>query len=565
MCGIWAYITLQKSSLSILELFKDFYELRNRGPNYQSFEQYGDQLLLGFSRLAIVDNSMLSNQPFQFEDNCRTIVFVANGEIYNYKELMEKYSITTTNNDCKVLAEIYFNLVKEGKEDAFFNCIQNDVKGEYSFLIFQFDDLNNIRKIVAGRDEVGVRPLYYHPVSSNDTTLFFTSELKGGMTFADKLEEFPPGFIITYDICELGSIKQRAQSFSSIYNETKINETKINETKINEDTTLDRIKVAVINSVRRRLSADKPFAFLLSGGVDSSLVAAISSKLLGKPIRTFCCGMKGGTDFKYAQMVARYIGSAHTEIIFTAEEALSTISDVIKTVETWDTTTIRASVAQYLVSKYIGTHTDCRVVMVGEGPDEVCSSYLFNWYAPNGAELDKVAKKSVQDIHYYDVKRADRCISRWGLEGRVPLLDTEFIKEYWSIPPEKRMPAYKQCEKWWLREAFRDTNILPDEVLFRKKEALSDGISASDKSWFQIIQEWVEEHVTESEMTNAHITYPYCTPYTKEAYYYRRIFCSTFGEHRQDVIPGYWQPKWSSDGKEVTGYIDPSARTLNIY
>jgi asparagine synthase (glutamine-hydrolysing) len=127
------------------------------------------------------------------------------------------------------------------------------------------------------------------------------------------------------------------------------------------------------------------------------------------------------------------------------------------------------------------------------------------------------------------------------------------------------MPAYKQCEKWWLREAFRDTNILPDEVLFRKKEALSDGISASDKSWFQIIQEWVEEHVTESEMKNAHITYPYCTPYTKEAYYYRRIFCSTFGEHRQDVIPGYWQPKWSSDGKEVTGYIDPSARTLNIY
>ena len=202
--------------------------------------------------------------------------------------------------------------------------------------------------------------------------------------------------------------------------------------------------------------------------------------------------------------------------------------------------------------------------MVGEGPDEVCSSYLFNWYAPNEIVLDKAAKDYVANIHYYDVKRADRCISRWGLEGRVPLLDPEFIKAYWTIPPEMRMPTYKNMEKWWLREAFEGTNMLPDDVLWRKKEAFSDGVSG-EKSWYQIIQEWVEDKVTDEEMSNASVIYPYCTPVTKEAFYYRKVFCNIFGEHRQNVIPGYWQPRWSADKKEVTVYMDPSARVLENY
>jgi asparagine synthase (glutamine-hydrolysing) len=205
------------------------------------------------------------------------------------------------------------------------------------------------------------------------------------------------------------------------------------------------------------------------------------------------------------------------------------------------------------------------VVLVGEGPDEVCSSYLFNWYAPSGEAMDRVAKQSVRDIHYYDVKRADRCIAQWGLEGRVPFLDPEFIKTYWNIPAEHRMPIAKGIEKWWLREAFRESGILPDEVLFRKKEALSDGISTTENSWFHIIQDWMETHVTDEEMMGVSMKYPYCTPMTKEAYYYRTVFCSIFGENRQTVIPGYWQPKWSSNGKEITGYIDPSARVLSVY
>jgi asparagine synthase (glutamine-hydrolysing) len=234
-------------------------------------------------------------------------------------------------------------------------------------------------------------------------------------------------------------------------------------------------------------------------------------------------------------------------------------------VESWDTTTIRASVGQYLVCKWIGQNTDCKVVMVGEGPDEVCSSYLFNWYAPNGAALDKAAREYVKKIHVYDVKRADRCIARWGLEGRVALLDPEFISEYWSIPATDRMPATRGMEKWWLRKAFDGLNVLPDSVLWRKKEAFSDGVSSGEKSWFQIIQEWVDTQVTNEEMAGAKEKYPYHTPQTKEAYYYRRVFCEIFGERRQQVIPGYWQPKWSSSGKEVTEYIDPSARVLDVY
>jgi asparagine synthase (glutamine-hydrolysing) len=203
--------------------------------------------------------------------------------------------------------------------------------------------------------------------------------------------------------------------------------------------------------------------------------------------------------------------------------------------------------------------------MVGEGVDEVCSSYLFNWYAPNGVAMDLAARDYVRNIHYYDVKRADRCIARWGLEGRVPLLDPQFIENYWSVEAEKRMPTYKGIEKWWLREAFKDTNILPESVRTRVKEAQSDGCSSKEKSWFQIIQEWVEDKVTDEELLSAAEKYPYCTPKTKEAYYYRKIFCDVFGEHRQEVIPGYWQPKWTADGKKVTEYVDPSARVLGIY
>ena len=550
MCGIWALVHLKKKKLDRAQLFQDFCNLDHRGPDNSYFETY-ENVMIGFHRLAIVDDTFSSNQPFILEDSQRTVVLICNGEIYNYKEIIESQSLPPIKNDCMVLAELYMKLARRGQEYDFDRQIRHRVKGEFAFVLFEFDRLKNLKKVITCRDEIGIRPLY---VSQETDTLLFTSELKGAASYPGSMVEFPPGMMHVYHMNELGMVRQEQLSCTTL-------QTVSAHMNLPH---LDIVRTAVMNSVRRRLSADKPIAWLLSGGVDSSLVAALSAKMLGKSIRTFCCGMKEGTDLQFARKVAKHIGSHHTEVYFTPQEGLHAIKDVIRTIESWDTTTVRASVGQYLVSKYIGTQTDCKVVMVGEGPDEVCSSYLFNWYAPNGEALDQSAKEYVKNIHYYDVKRADRCIARWGLEGRVPLLDPEFIHAYWSIPADMRMPTYKRMEKWWLREAFSNSGLLPDEVLWRKKEAFSDGVSG-EQSWFQIIQEWVEDKVSAEEMEKAEETYPYCTPTTKEAYFYRKVFCEEIGSHRQQVIPGYWQPKWSANGKEVMGYIDPSARTLTVY
>jgi len=552
MCGIWALIQASKD-IDAGRWYSALQLLSHRGPDYSSFEAYSN-VLVGFHRLAIIDDTFSSNQPFIVENDTRTVVFLCNGEIYNYRELIELFHLPPVKNDCRVLLELYMKLLKAGQVDEFSSRLRYHVKGEYAFVLLEFDRLKNLQRVVAGRDEIGVRPLY---VSAVPEMLLFTSELKGAVGYDGDMVEFPPGTTRTYHFNELGLKNIEVASHSRVYDVVS------DANEKDEVRHIEQVRAAVMNSVRRRLCADKPIAWLLSGGVDSSLVAALSAMMLDKPIRTFCCGMREGTDLQYARKVAQHIGSNHTEVYFTPEEGLEAIHDVIRTVESWDTTTVRASVGQYIVSSHIGSSTDCKVVMVGEGPDEVCSSYLFNWYAPNGEELDKAAKDYVKNIHYYDVKRADRCIARWGLEGRVPLLDPEFIRAYWEIPGEQRMPTYKGMEKWWLREAFAGTDLLPDAVLWRKKEAFSDGVSG-EKSWFQIIQEWVEDKVTAEEMAAAATTFPYCTPQTKEAYYYRKVFCEIFGEIRQNVIPGYWQPKWSASG-EVTGYIDPSARVLGVY
>ena len=561
MCGIWALANLAGKQDHVVSWFQDFMELVHRGPDNSYFETY-QNVMVGFHRLAIMDDTFHANQPFILEDDKRTIVFLCNGEIYNFKDLIEEYGLPPSKNDCMTIPELYMQLASKKKEYEFASVIRSRVKGEFAFLLFEFDRLKNLKNIIACRDEIGIRPLY---TNEEDNLIFFTSELKGALSYTGKMTEFPPGTMKIYRMNELGRTDTYSLSCETLKPSTGTSSLYDTSNVVHDPAVyLNNVRRAVMNSVRRRLASDKPLAFLLSGGVDSSLVAALSAKMLGKPIRTFCCGMREGTDLQYARMVAKHIGSNHTEVFFTPQEGLDAIRDVIRTTETWDTTTIRASVGQYLVCKWIGTQTDCKVVMVGEGPDEVCSSYLFNWYAPNGEALDKAAKDYVSNIHYYDVKRADRCIARWGLEGRVPLLDPEFIRDYWAIPGNQRMPTYKNMEKWWLREAFAGTGVLPDAVLWRKKEAFSDGVSG-EKSWFQIIQEWVDPQVLDEEMAGAALTYPYCSPMTKEAFLYRKIFCEIFGDHRQEIIPGYWQPKWSANGKEVVGYIDPSARVLGVY
>jgi asparagine synthase (glutamine-hydrolysing) len=645
MCGIFAVIQHGKDrkewdSAALNSMYQDFMSMQHRGPDHSTF-QVLPHLIVGFHRLAIVDPTMRSNQPFIYETGEKTVIFLCNGEIYNYKEIVKARGLRSGESDCRVIPEAYLQIQKTNTSahtvQAFEQFIQREVKGEFAFILIELDALKNLSRVIVGRDPVGVRPLFVNTESESlgpFGELYISSELKGARHSSHEFTEFPPGNLYVYH-ATLEGLRLQKLNYALFYTVRPAysctpshNKPIWDECELSDEEHLRDVRDAVTNSIQRRLNADQPLAWLLSGGVDSSLVAAISARLLGKRIRTFCCGMAGGTDLVYARQVAEHIGSDHTEVLFTAEEALAAIPDVIKTIESWDTTTVRASVGQYLVSKHIGTRTDCKVVLVGEGPDEVCSSYLFNWYAPSGAAIDACARESVKNIHHYDVKRADRCIARWGLEGRVPLLDPEFIESYWVIPGEERHPRERGLEKWWLREAFANTGLLPDEVLYRKKEAFSDGISSGGTarphtplqgsghdatgglkdnhdaapsvggvfvehteclheglkesngaapmergvgkrsvptSWFEIIQAWVEDKVTAEELATAAITYPHCPPTTKEAYYYRRLFCESVGANRQTIIPAYWQPKWSADGKEVTGYVDPSARTLEVY
>lgn len=600
MCGIWAYYQSKggkegkenkeskeqeeqkRCAYPVHDQLADAMELAPRGPDYTRVEHLPHAgLTLVFHRLAIVDTSLRGIQPFRKEDGQGgTTLFLCNGEIYNYKALAEECGIEgeAAENDCRVLFELYVRMKKAGCAEDFISVVQERVKGEYAFVLWELDALQRVVACVAGRDAVGVRPLYVSTGASvaEGKGLLFSSELKGTLLYPGQMREFPPGHLYRYTMDGIGGVTVEDHVLTRPLYASGLDS--VGDTAGDEDSLLASVRSATIASVKRRLGADRPLAFLLSGGIDSSLVAAVSARLLGKPIRTFCCGLtegqgqgggakKVGRDLEYAREVADWLGSEHTEVLFTKEEALAVIPDVIRTVESWDTTTVRASVGQYLVSRWIGQNTDCKVVLVGEGPDEVCSSYLFNWYAPSGEALDTSAREYVRRIHLYDARRADRCVTRWGLEARVPFLDPEFIAAYWSIPGALRMPKAKGIEKWWLREAFKGVGVVPERVRLRMKDAFSDSISGQ-VSWSQMIQEWVEDKVTDEEMAGAATRFPVpvgAVPQTKEAYYYRRIFCEVFGERLQSVLPGYWQPRWNADGKEVQGYVDPSARTLGVY
>jgi asparagine synthase (glutamine-hydrolysing) len=524
--------------------------LKHRGPDLSIFQMINN-VIIGFHRLAIMDPTFHSNQPYVLEDNDRTIIFLCNGEIYNFKELISTHKLDiNTNSDCLVIPKLYLkytnNSIGPTDTNLFNDLFKHNIKGEFAFILLEFDKLQNIKHLILGRDQIGIRPLYYNPLSLTSDTIMCASEIKGMTSLDLNVKEFQPGEIINVYMDNISGIKSiNSFDFKSVYS--------INAIYNDDSFHLERIRNAVINSIKLRLMSDKPIAFLLSGGVDSSLVAAISQKLLNVPIKTFCCGMSKGTDLLYAKKVAEHIGSIHTEVMFSREEGLNSIKDVIYTTETWDTTTIRASVGQYLVCKHIGLNTDCKVVLVGEGPDEVCSSYLFNYYAPSEIELHNAAKKYVEEIHKYDGRRADRCISKWGLEGRIPFLDPEFIEVYWSIPPEWRHPKYKGIEKWWLRKAFDGLNILPDEVLWRKKEAFSDGVSDKEESWYEIIQKYIKTQKTYFDTEFAP---------SLEAAYYKEIFINYFDSKRVDILDNYWQPQWINNNNS---YVDPSARTLNVY
>jgi asparagine synthase (glutamine-hydrolysing) len=318
------------------------------------------------------------------------------------------------------------------------------------------------------------------------------------------------------------------------------------------------VKNILIESVHNRLNSDQEIGALLSGGLDSSLLCSIASRELlrqGRTLKTFCIGMEGSPDVEYSKKVAEFIKSEHTILEITQEEMLNAIEEVIYHIETYDITTIRASVGQYIVSKKIAELTNIKVIIVGDVSDELTSGYLYFHKAPDPSSSHNENVRLLNNLHYFDILRTDRGIASHDLEARVPYGSRKFIDYYLSIDPKLRTPKFGQ-EKWLLRNAF--VGFLPDEVLFRRKEAFSDGISTQEKSWYIIIQERVNENMSDEYFETNRIKYiDTIVPHTKEALYYRELF-EKFYKNQGQILKEYWMPKWSNTN-------DPSARTLEIY
>ena len=421
------------------------------------------------------------------------------------------------------------------------------VLGEFAFCIICLDSSNNYTAYIC-RDRIGVRPLFYG-TNDCDSNIGICSEAKGLINIFDHINVFKPG---TYNIFNSRSEFNLKKCKYYHYKYQLSNQVTEHRYKY--------IQEHLTNAVKERLISDRPICALLSGGLDSSLVCSIASQILkenGKKLYTFSIGLPGGTDADYAKKVSEFIGSEHTVVEISNLQALAALKDVIWATETFDITTIRASTGQYLISKYISENTDFKVVLSGDGSDEVASGYIYNYLAPNLEDLHNEAIKRVEEIHLYDGLRADRATSIHGLELRVPFLESNFVDMYLSIDPKYRIPTKDRMEKYLLRKSFE--GYLPEEVLWRKKEAFSDGISSEEDSWHSIIDSFVNKLVSDDEFEQNHQKYTHCTPKTKEAYFYRKIFDELFGDKYCNLIPEFWMPNWSDAS-------DPSARELtNLY
>lgn len=550
MCGIWAYLLNNKISIDFNKIFANFVNIKGRGPDNLKLFYNRDNYMLGFHRLSIMDTSSKGMQPFEVFENNIKYTCICNGEIYNAEDIKKTILDDTveyvSNSDCEVLIPLY----KKYGEDML-----QYLDGVFAFIIIK--EIGCSKEVFVARDRFGIRPLY---IGEDDLgNIVFSSELKGMKDLVISANQFEPG---TYSKIVYTENSYIYNNFK-YYNFGKLvkSEKELESYNVNEKAILEMIKSNLIDAVKKRLISDRPVCALLSGGLDSSLVCSIASKLLsekGKKLHTFSIGISGSPDNKYAKLVADYIGSEHTTITITQDQAIKALNDVIWATETYDITTIRASTGQYLVSKYIADNSDFKVVLSGDGSDEVTNGYLENFLAPSLVELQNNALKRVSNIHFYDVLRADRATSCHGLELRVPFLDEKFVRDYINIHPKYKMPNKDRCEKYLLREAFKD-GYLPDEVLWRQKEAFSDGISTETNSWHKIIQNMCDKILSDDDILNCESKYTHCTPKTKEALYFRNLFTQKYGEKIFDkIIPSFWMPNWSNT-------TDPSARTLNIY
>ena len=521
MCAIMGFTSRTLDADEIREYFD---RTKSRGPDMTRVEQAGKGMLC-FHRLAIMGLHEEGMQPFHLDgDMC-----VCNGELYLFRplkaELAKEYDFVS-DSDCEIILPLYhkYGLDMFSMLDAEFAMILYDSKK---------DDF------IAARDPIGIRPLFYGYLA--DGAIVFASEAKNLVGLCAEIRPFPPGHYYA---------DGKFTRYADLTTVTEYVDGDLDEICAN-------IREKLILGVDKRLDADAPLGFLLSGGLDSSLVCAISARLLGRHVRTFAIGMDtDAIDLKYARMVADYIGAEHTEVYMTRQQVLDALEEVVAMLGTYDITTIRASMGMYLCCKAIHERTDIRVLMTGEISDELFG-YKYTDFAPSPEEFQREAKKRVDELYMYDVLRADRCISVNSLEARVPFGDLEFVKYVMSIDPKRKMNTY-DMGKYLLRRAFEKDALLPETILWRQKAAFSDAV------WHSMVDDlkaYAEVRYTDAEFEQKRQQYDFAQPFTKESLLYRELFEKYYpGQAR--MVKDFWMPNKAWAGCDVN---DPSARVLANY
>uniref|UniRef100_A0A8C1VG94 Asparagine synthetase [glutamine-hydrolyzing] n=2 Tax=Cyprinus carpio TaxID=7962 RepID=A0A8C1VG94_CYPCA len=555
MCGIWA---LFGSDECLAVQCTNAMKIAHRGPDAFRFENVNGftNCCFGFHRLAIVDQ-LYGMQPLRVK-KFPYLWLCYNGEIYNHIRLKNQFEFEyQTKVDGEILLHLYdrFGIKK----------MASLLDGVFAFILL--DTAN--RKVFIGRDTYGVRPLFR--LLTDNGFLALCSEAKGlleiktSMSTPAKITPFPPGHFEAFDLKLTGKVQSvQMERFHCCTEEPKhatYNNLEGLGTGFELETVKSNIRILFEDAVKKRLMAHRRIGCLLSGGLDSSLVAATLVKLANEeqlpyPIQTFSIGAEDSPDVAAARKVAAHIGSEHHEVNFTPEEGIRALEEVIVHLESYDITTLRASVGMYLISKYIREKTDSVVIFSGEGSDELTQGYIYFHKAPSPKAAAEDSVRLLKELYLFDVLRADRTTAAHGLELRVPFLDHRFTAYYLSLPEEMRVPK-DGVEKHLLREAFKGLKLIPDEILWRRKEAFSDGMTSMKKSWYSSLQEHIESEVNDSELEKANTRFPFNPPTTKEGFFIRQIFEKHYPD-RCEWTPHYWMPRWIKA-------TDPSARTLSIY
>ncbi len=546
MCGIIGVFDLKTSAESlrpqVLQMSK---KVRHRGPDWSGI-YCGDKAILAHERLAIVD-PISGAQPLYSEDG--NLILAVNGEIYNHmdirKNLKGGYKFLT-NSDCEIILALY---QEKGVK------LLDDLSGIFAFALY---DKKNDTYLVA-RDHMGIIPLYMG--WDIHGTLYVSSELKSLEGICPRFESFPPGH---YLYSREGTVKPWYKRDWMDYDAVKDNKSSIEE-----------LRAAMEKSVHRQLMSDVPYGVLLSGGLDSSVVSAVARKYAIKRIESddtreawwprlhsFAVGLKGSPDLAAARKVADHIGTVHHEILFTIQEGLDAIQDVIYHLETYDVTTVRASTPMYLMARAIKS-MGVKMVLSGEGADEIFGGYLYFHKAPDAKSFHEETVRKLNKLHLYDCLRANKSLAAWGIEGRVPFLDIEFMDVAMRLNPEDKMAKNGRIEKWILRKAFED--MLPESVAWRQKEQFSDGVGYS---WIDTLKSVAADKVSDVDLANAKFRFPIHTPQSKEEFLYRSIFSEHFpSDSAAATVPSVPSvacstPEALAWDKSFQNMIDPSGRAV---